>query len=105
MLWYVCQVPSNGLACEYLTDSGVLMIQDLTHAENYKNQRGNSIMTIRPVLVLFLVSLLVTTGCTVVHTSQLAARKGDTVIVSIFIPGVIDTNKIHDNLIIAQLPG
>jgi len=39
-------------------------------------------MTIRPILILFLTSLLVGTGCSIVHTVPLAGREGDTILVS-----------------------
>lgn len=43
-------------------------------------------MTIRPVLILLLVSLLLSTGCSIVHTVPLAAREGDTILVSVGSP-------------------
>ena len=43
-------------------------------------------MTIRPVVVFFIVSLLAGTGCTVVHTVPLSAQAGSTIMVSVGSP-------------------
>ena len=43
-------------------------------------------MAIRPILILLLASLLVATGCTVVHTVPLSAHEGDTIFVAVGSP-------------------
>ena len=43
-------------------------------------------MAIRPILILLLASLMVATGCTVVHTVPLSAHEGDTIFVAVGSP-------------------
>ena len=53
-------------------------------------------MGTRSLLLLLLVSLLASTGCTIVHTVPLAARPGDTIIVSVGSPD--DLTKANTSL-------
>ncbi|MFQ5642939.1 MAG: hypothetical protein ACE5FQ_04480 [Thiogranum sp.] len=50
----------------------------------------------KPILIFFVVLLLTGTGCTVVHTVPLAARPGDTVMISVGSPD--DMTKANTNL-------
>lgn len=57
-------------------------------------------MIIRPILILFLATLLVSTGCTVVHTVPLSANLGDTIFVSIGSP----SDASLDNIALTYTP-
>ena len=50
----------------------------------------------KQILTLIIVSLLVSAGCTIVHTTPLAARKGDTVMISVGSPD--DMTKANTSL-------